>query len=79
MVGFQGKPRKKSSDTNTSNSSKLGVTSNAKPKPKKKRKYKKKKKESTVKSEKIPTVKKETRTFDKVINFIKSLGKNTSN
>ena len=79
VVGFQGKPRKKSSDTDTHNSSKLGVTNNAKPKPKKKRKNKKKKKESTVKSENIPTVKKETSTFDKVINFIKSLGNNTSN
>ena len=79
IVGFQGKPRKKSSNTDTSNSSKLGVTSNAKLKPKKTRKKKKKKKESTVKSEEISTVKKEQRTFKKVINFIKSLGKSTSN
>ena len=79
VVGFQGKPRKKPNDINASNLSKLGVTSNAKLKPKKKRKNKKKKKESTVKSEEVKTVKKEPRTFKKVINFIKALGKNTSN
>ena len=79
VVGFQGKPRKKSNIHKTNNLSKLGVTSNAKLKPKKKRKNKKKKKESTVKLEKTTTVKKETGTFEKVINFIKSLGSNTSN
>ena len=79
VVGFRGKPRDTSNNIETNNLSKLGVTNNAKPKPKKKRKNKKKKKESTVKSEKISTVKNETRAFDKVINFIKSLRKSTSN
>ena len=79
VVGFQGKPRKKSSNMNTNNLSKLGVTSIAKSKPKKKHKNKKKKKKSTVKSEKVTMVKKETGTFEKVINFIKSLGNTTSN
>ena len=64
---------------NTNNPSKLGVTSIAKLKPKKKRKNKKKKKKSPVKSEEISTVKKEPRTFEKVINFNKYLGKSTSN
>ena len=47
-------------------------------KPKKKRKNKKKKKKITAKSQKVTTVKKETGTFEKVINFIKSLGSSTS-
>ena len=42
VVGFQGKARKESSNMNTTNLSKLGVTSIAKLKPKKKRKNKKK-------------------------------------
>ena len=78
VVGFQGKARKKSSNIDTNNLSKLGVTSIAKLKPKKKQKHKKKKKKLTVKSEKVTTVKKETGTFEKVINFIKSLGNTTS-
>ena len=78
MVGFQGKARKESSNMNTTNLSKLGVMSIAKLKPKKKHKNKNKKKKSTVKSEKVTTVKKETGTFEKVTNFIKSLGKATS-
>ena len=63
---------------NTNNPSKLGVTSIATLKPKKKRKNKKKKKKSTVISQKVTTVKKETGTFEKVTNFIKSLGNTTS-
>ena len=55
------------------------MTNNVKLKPKKKRKNKKKKKELTVKPEKTTTVKKNSGTFEKVINFIKSLGSNTSN
>ena len=78
VVGFQGKPHNKSNIHEMNNLSKLGVTSTAKLKPKKKRKNKKKK-ELTVKLEKTTTVKKESGTFEKVINFIKSLGSNTSN
>ena len=78
VVGFQGKARKESSNMNTTNLSKLGVTSIAKMKPKKKHKNKKKKKKMTVKSQKVTTVKKETGTFKKVIDFIKSLGNTTS-
>ena len=78
VVGFQGKACKESSNMNANNLSKLGVTSIAKLKPKKKRKHKKKKKKSTVKSEMVTTVKKESRTSEKVINFIKSIGNNTS-
>ena len=79
VVGFQGRSRKKSNIQEMNNSSKLGVTNNAKSKPKKKRKNKKKKKESTVKPENTTTVEKKQGTFEKVINFIKSLGSETSN
>ena len=67
VVGFQGKARKESSNTNSNNLSKLGVTSNAKSKPKKKRRNIKKKKKLMVKLEKETAVKKQVGTFKKYL------------
>ena len=77
VVGIQGKAKKKLSNINANNLSKLGVTSNAKSKPKKKCKNKNKKKKLTVKPEKETTVKKKVGTFAKLTNFIKSLRNTT--
>ena len=70
----QGKSRKKSSNNYAINLSKLGLTSKAELKPKKKRKKNKKKMKTTIMKETETVVKKDIGTFEKLTNFIKSLG-----
>ena len=67
----------KSSNNSAINLSKLGVRSKAELKPKKKRKKNKKEKKTTVVKETETMIKKDVGTFEKLTNFIKSLGNST--